>query len=89
MAVSIMNEGTNLFSILDGLVDGWCERRALKPLRYILQAYPLAGGLGDEWQQLYDALRDIRALCRDELDAEEKERLNQAIVAVQNALDSR
>jgi hypothetical protein len=89
MAVSIMSEETNLFSILDGLVDSWCERRALKPLRHILSAYPLPMGLTDEWEKLYDALRDIRAICRDELEAGEKERLNQAIVDVQNALDRR
>ena len=87
--MSIISDGTNLFSILDGLVDGWCERRALKPLRFILQAYPLASGLSDEWHQLFDALKDIRALCRDELDAGEKERLNQAITGIQNALDRR
>ena len=69
--------------------DGWCERRALKPLRFILQAYPLASGLTDEWGQLHNALRDIRALNEDELNAREKERLNQAIVGAEKILGRR
>jgi hypothetical protein len=28
------------FKILDHLITGWCERRALRPLRYLLDAYP-------------------------------------------------
>ena len=28
------------FKILDHLINGWCERRALRPLRYLLDAYP-------------------------------------------------
>ena len=86
MAICSVSNEANLFTLLDGLIDGWCERRALNPLRHILPAYPLASGLTDEWHQLYDALRDIRALCGDELAAEESERLNRVIVGVQNVL---
>ena len=25
----------NLFKTLDGLINGWCERRALRPLAYL------------------------------------------------------
>jgi hypothetical protein len=25
------------FKILDGLINSWCERRALRPLRYLLE----------------------------------------------------
>lgn len=27
------------FKILDGLINNWCERRALSPLRYLRTAY--------------------------------------------------
>jgi hypothetical protein len=77
----------DLFPLLNGLVDGWCERRALNPLRHILSAYPLSNGLSDEWHKLYDALGDIRTLCREELEPEEKEKLNRAILHVQKVLD--
>ena len=84
-----MSEETNIFAILDGLVDQWCERRALNPLRRILPAYPLTNNLTDGWQMLYDALRDVRAFCRDELNAAEQKQLGEAIVIVQNALENR
>lgn len=69
------------------LADGWCERRALNPLGRLLAAYPPPNGFTDEWNQLYDALRDIRALCRDQLTDEEKKTLNNVIVAIQKMLD--
>ena len=56
---------------VDLLIDGWCERRKLRPLRYILRAYPLASGLTDEWEELRAALRHIRASCRDDLEPQE------------------
>jgi hypothetical protein len=83
-----MSEETHLFTILDGLVDQWCERRALNPLRRILPAYPLTNNLTDGWHMLYDALRDVRACCRDELGAAERRQLGEAIVIVQNALEN-
>ena len=82
-----MNEEDDLFLLLNGLVDGWCERRALNPLRHILAAYPLSMGLSDDWHKLDHALKDIRALCKDELGVEEKEKVNRAILQVQTVLD--
>ena len=37
---------------MDKLIDAWCDRRKLPVLRVILQAYPLATGLTDEWEEL-------------------------------------
>lgn len=73
---------TSLFALLDGLVDHWCERRALGPLRLILQAYPLASGLTDEWHQLYQALRLIRSQYDKQLPEEEALLLGEAIVSI-------
>jgi hypothetical protein len=89
MAISSMSEVADLFRILDGLIDLWCERRDLNPLRRILPAYPLTNKLTDGWRMLYDALRDVRAFCRDELSAAEQQQLGDAIVIVQNALENR
>jgi hypothetical protein len=82
-----VNEKDDLFLLLDDLIDGWCERRALNPLRHILSAYPLSMGLSDEWHKLDEALKDTRALCKDELGVDEKEKLNRAILLVQSVLD--
>jgi len=38
---------------------------------------------------LYDALRDVRAFCRDELSAVEQRQIGEAIVIVQDALENR
>ncbi|MEO5830670.1 MAG: hypothetical protein ABIQ36_08895 [Rhodanobacter sp.] len=57
--------------LLRQLIDGWCERRALRPLRVILQCYPLASGLSDEWSCLAVALKRIRVQFATDLLAEE------------------
>src|SRR6266480_4674207 len=38
-----------LLTTLDGLIDSWCESRALRPLAYLLPAYP--GALAHTDQQ--------------------------------------
>lgn len=52
--------------MVDALIDGWCERRALKPLRYVLPHWP-TNGLTDGVQEAWTAFRHVRAMCRDEL----------------------
>jgi hypothetical protein len=68
----------NLFKTLDALIDGWCERRALKPLHYILRAYPAVLAHTDQKFELLDALKDVKGLCGDELTPEEKRQVQQA-----------
>jgi len=49
---------------LDTLVDGWCERRELTPLSYVLPSH-LAGPSGlASWTQLLEALERIRNTAR-------------------------
>jgi hypothetical protein len=67
-------------NILNGLIDGWCARRALRPLRVILQVYPLANSLSDDWHALYDGLRDIRF---PDLTSDEQDQLQRAILLTQ------
>jgi hypothetical protein len=50
----------NLFETLDGLINGWCERRALRPLAYLLPAYPGVLANTDQQFQLLEALKTLR-----------------------------
>jgi hypothetical protein len=68
----------NLFKTLDGLTDGWCERRALRPLGYLLRAYPGVLTHTDEQFQLLEALKNLKRLCRDYLTPEELRLVTQA-----------
>jgi hypothetical protein len=47
-----MNSNAELFALIDGLVDGWCERRSLSPLRILLPVYPMVSTLSDSWHEL-------------------------------------
>jgi hypothetical protein len=44
-----MDDQQRLVQILDVLIDGWCERRALHPLGALLQGYPSLLQLTDDW----------------------------------------
>jgi hypothetical protein len=80
---AFMNNANDIFSKIDKLIDGWCERRALKPLRFSLRSYPLCSGLTDEWGALLDSLKDIKGLCESELPTEEK----MVLVELMNAVE--
>jgi hypothetical protein len=66
-----MADSARLFAILDQLIDGWCERRALQPLRVVLAGYPLVTGLTDEWATLYATIRELKGLAPGVLRPEE------------------
>lgn len=57
----------NVSERIGRLIDGWCERRALGPLRILLPGWPPPNGFTDEWQQVWAAMRHTRAMCRDDL----------------------
>ena len=67
----------NLFKTLDGLINGWCERRELRPI-YLLRAYP--GGLAhtDKQFQLLEGLKNLKRLGRGYLTPEELRLVTQA-----------
>ena len=48
--------------ILDTLIDGWCERRAIRPLKYLLRAYPGPLAHTDQLYEFLDALKDVKDL---------------------------
>ena len=57
-----MSAPDELFQHLDRFADSLCERRALKPLRYLLSGYPLTSPHTDGWFALLDALKDVKGL---------------------------
>ena len=56
---------------LDDLINVWCERRALRPLAYLLPAYPGVSAHIDQQFQLLEALKNLKRLCLDHLTPEE------------------
>jgi len=60
---------------LAALIDRWCERRALGPLRFLLPHYPRATILSDDWADLASCFKAIRVQASGELEAEELERV--------------
>jgi hypothetical protein len=68
----------NLFKTLDGLINGWCKRRALFPLAYLLPAYPGALAHTDQQFQLLEALKNLKRLSLDHLTPEELQLVTQA-----------
>jgi hypothetical protein len=56
---------------LDWLINQWCERKALCPLKFILQVYPGPLLHRDQIGDLLEKLRDIKGLCRSELTSDE------------------
>lgn len=64
------------------LFDIWCDRRAARPLRHLLRAWPLSSGLTDDWGDLHEALRALRADCRTEISEAELARVDDLISAI-------
>jgi hypothetical protein len=79
------SDTSEIFPLLDDLIDGWCARRALRPLRVVLQVYPLVNGLTDDWHALYDGLRDVRS---SDLANDESDKLNRAILLTQFVINA-
>lgn len=68
------------------LVDAWCERRSLRALREILRAWPPSGTLTDDWANLGEALKGVRAFAQPDLLDEEKNEVERLIAAVDEAV---
>ncbi len=81
-----MTSTSELFALLDGLVDGWCERRALRPLRILLPAYPMVSTLSDSWHELRGALRNLRMLRDPDVTDSEAVTIEDGLRAVEAAL---
>ena len=81
-----MADSSHLFQILDELIDRWCERRALGPLRVVLAGYPLVTGLSDEWATLDATIRNLKGLAPDALPPEERALIGEAHALIHQLL---
>ncbi|MET4569096.1 hypothetical protein [Rhodanobacter soli] len=66
---------SNVHVLLGQLIDGWCERRALNPLRVILSCYPLTNGFTEDWVLLATSLKTIRVQFANDLATDELEQV--------------
>jgi len=67
----------NLFKTLDRLINGWCERRELRPL-YLLRVCQGVLAHTDKQFQLLEALKTLKRLGRGYLTLEELRLVTQA-----------
>ncbi|MFI0348765.1 MAG: hypothetical protein ACH346_08440 [Chthoniobacterales bacterium] len=77
-----MNDARKLFIKIDKLIDVWCERRCLKPLAYLLPCYSLCEELKEQWQELLEALEEIKNMHSHELTADERKIVKELICSV-------
>jgi hypothetical protein len=73
---------------ISNLVDAWCQRRALRPLRYLLPHWP-HNGMTDGVHELKTALENVRAFGRPDLLPEEARMLDTLISQIDHALTNR
>lgn len=74
---------------LDWLIDQWCERRAILPLKYILRAYPSVLAHTDQLGDLLEALRDVKGFCRNELTQRELDCVISSIDELESAMNQK
>jgi hypothetical protein len=82
----MVQNNKQFFEMLQSLVEAWCDRRCLRALRFILQAYPMSSGLNDSWSELEIALANVRAFARNELTESELQSVEEAIRTIRKAL---
>lgn len=82
-------DNAQLFNTIQGLVEGWCDRRCLKALRAVLRGYPLSSPFTDGWGDLLIALQDVYAIARSELTDRECSEVEECIRAVTYAVHRR
>jgi hypothetical protein len=85
----LKTENLTLNQKLDWLIDQWCERRALHPLRFLLAAYPSVLAHTDQLGDLLEKLRDVKGLCRNELTPEELTLVISAINELEDSINKR
>ncbi len=76
-----------LYQRLNWLIDQWCERKAVQPLRILLPAYPAAPVHTDQFYMLLEGLKDVKGLCRNQLSSEELGCVIASINEIEDALN--
>jgi hypothetical protein len=74
------------FEALRDLIDGWCDRRSIRPLSRILGPYLAFNGMTDGWGELAAGLKSIRSMDRDQLTTSEQTMVDDLIRATDNAI---
>jgi len=77
---------SELGPIMQSLTDKLCDRRALAPLRHLLEGWPLIMGTSDEWHALWSALRNLRGVAVHKLTDEERSLVDQAYRLVDRSI---
>jgi hypothetical protein len=80
---------TEFLEALKGLIDGWCERRSLRPLARVLSPYLSFNGMTDGWSELAIALKSIRALDSEQISPKERGIVDDLIRATDIAVHGR
>ena len=83
---TISTDRPHVFGLLDRLIDRWCARRALEPLRVILSAYPPAPFHTDEWATLYAAVFSLKGIAPDRLPEEDRADIAETHAAIYQLL---
>jgi len=83
-----MPYGSNseFFEALGSLINGWCDKRSLRPLSRVLGPYLSFNGLTDGWAELAIGLKSVRAQDSEMLTAEEMVAINDLIRATDQAI---
>lgn len=76
-------DNAEFFAILRGLIDAWCERRALRPLAMVLGPYLAFDGLTDTWGSLLTGLKTVSATYRKDISEAELESVRDLIRAAE------
>ena len=69
---------------IGALVNAWCDRRAIGPLRVILACYPLVNNLTDDWAAVASGLKTIRVQHARDLEPSEMD----TVVRLQHLAES-
>jgi hypothetical protein len=77
---------SELGPIMQSLTEKLCDRRALGPLRHLLEGWPLIMATSDEWHALWSALRNLRGVAVHELTDEERGLVDQAYRLVDRSI---
>jgi hypothetical protein len=72
--------------VMQSLTDSLCERRALSPLKYLLEGWPMVMATSDEWHALWSALRNLRGVASPQLTVAERTLVDQAYRIVDRSI---
>jgi hypothetical protein len=79
----VFSNNAGFFAALRGLIDAYCDRRALKPLSRLLDPYLAFNGLTDSWGEILIALKAVRAHRREDFSGTQLETIDALIHAAE------